>query len=227
MMMFFNIEIDKIVRSKRRSIALEISNSGELIVRAPHSVTMNYLKKLVAGKSEWIIDKQKVIFKKIEESRKEYRFGGKFYYLGKEYEIIPSYDNENIIYFQDNFFINVKYEDQIKDLIAQWYKFQANKIIKDRVFGLSDDFNLDFKKITITGAEKRWGSCSSGKHLNFSWRLIMAPVEIIDYVVVHELAHLKELNHSSRFWALVGSMLPEYKKCEKWLRNNSFKFRLD
>ncbi|MCP4180039.1 MAG: M48 family metallopeptidase [bacterium] len=221
------IEINKIVRSKRRSIALEINNNGELIVRAPHSATLDYLKKLVINKKDWILDKQETVFNKIEKSKKEYRFGGRFYYLGNEYEIISSNDNKNIIYFQDNFFINVKYENSIKDLMIKWYKFQANRIIKDRVFGLSDDFSLAFKKITITGAEKRWGSCSSRKHLNFSWRLIMAPIEIIDYVVVHELAHLKELNHSSRFWDLVHSMLPEYKKCQKWLRNNSFKFYLD
>ncbi|HJO92093.1 MAG TPA: SprT family zinc-dependent metalloprotease [Victivallales bacterium] len=221
------IEIDRIVRSKRKSIALEINKTGELIVRAPHSTTLDYLKKLVLHKKEWILDKQNTVIQKIEKSRKEYRFGGKFYFLGKKYEIIPSNDNENIIYFQNNFFINVKYESYIKDLIVKWYKLHADKIIKDRVIGLADDFNLDFKKIMITSAEKRWGSCSSRKHLNFSWRLIMAPIEIIDYVVVHELAHLKELNHSSRFWDLVGSMLPEYKKCKKWLRNNSFKFYLD
>ena len=221
------IEIDRIVRSKRKSIALEINKTGELIVRAPHSTTLDYLKKLVLHKKEWILDKQNTVIQKIEKSRKEYRFGGKFYFLGKKYEIIPSNDNENIIYFQNNFFINVKYESYIKDLIVKWYKLHADKIIKDRVTGLADDFNLDFKKIMITSAEKRWGSCSSRKHLNFSWRLIMAPIEIIDYVVVHELAHLKELNHSSRFWDLVGSMLPEYKKCKKWLRNNSFKFYLD
>jgi predicted metal-dependent hydrolase len=79
---------------------------------------------------------------------------------------------------------------------------------------------LTCRSVRITDAKERWGSCNAAGSLNFAWRLVMAPPPVIDYVIVHELAHLVEMNHSQRFWGLVGRILPDYAVRRKWLREN-------
>jgi len=100
------------------------------------------------------------------------------------------------------------------------YKEQARELIGDKLLGFSTIMNLKYSKFRISSAKTRFGSCTSKGLLSFSWRLIFFPQEIIDYVVVHELTHLIEFNHSKRFWARIGFVLPEYKRCRKWLRTN-------
>ena len=106
------------------------------------------------------------------------------------------------------------------------YKKRAKNYIIKRVeqIGLKNNFN--YKNIKITSAKTRWGSCTSKKNLNFSYRLILVPMKIIDYVIVHELCHLREMNHSKKFWREVGQIMPDYKKHDKWLKDNSHKFEI-
>ena len=85
---------------------------------------------------------------------------------------------------------------------------------------------MQAENVKITSAEKRWGSCSGDDNLSFSFRLIMAPPDIIDYVIVHELMHIKEKNHSPKFWKLVEAVMPEYKIHRRWLKDNHHKFIL-
>jgi predicted metal-dependent hydrolase len=99
---------------------------------------------------------------------------------------------------------------------------RATELITARVNAKARKMNLAFNKIRITSAQQRWGSCSFNGNLNFSWRLIMAPIEVIDCVVVHELVHLIEHNHSSEFWARVYAEVPDYKESHKWLRDNNY-----
>ena len=101
-----------------------------------------------------------------------------------------------------------------------WYKKKALEIIPGKVYAYAVPFGLKFKSIKINSATKRWGSCTSNGNINFSYRLMMCPEFVIDYVVVHELAHLREMNHSPRFWNLVAHGFPEYKKARKWLREH-------
>ena len=100
------------------------------------------------------------------------------------------------------------------------YKKQAHDYIPDRVAYFAQKFGFIYNKIRITSASTRWGSCSSSKNLNFSFRLIRTPESVIDYVIIHELAHLKHMNHSKNFWKEVETMYPNYKESEKWLKQN-------
>jgi predicted metal-dependent hydrolase len=108
----------------------------------------------------------------------------------------------------------------IHELLKEWYKQNAKAIIKERVQMWSHTMKLSYNRITIKDQRTRWGSCSTLRNLNFNWRLVMAPLAVLDYVVVHELAHLVEMNHSARFWSIVESYFPDFKECKDWLKHN-------
>ncbi len=222
------ITIDKIIRSNRKTIGLEISNSAKLIVRAPRSLTQDYIAKIIEGKSNWIEKTQRSI---IERNRyfkpKEFKNGEKFLFLGELFELKIINNAEELLILNEKFLLSEKHQIKAKAIFIYWYKQQAKKIIGDRVKHYSNLFNLKFKSIKITYAKKRWGSHTGEGKLNFSYRLIMTPLEIIDYVVVHELTHTKFNNHSKDYWELVNSILPNYKSCEKWIKENGYKLRLE
>ncbi|MBS4026276.1 MAG: M48 family metallopeptidase [Clostridia bacterium] len=102
---------------------------------------------------------------------------------------------------------------------ASWYRQQANEAIMLRVRYYSEKVGVAYNTVRIKDQKTRWGSCSAKKNLNFNWRLIMAPPEVLDYVVVHELCHLIHLNHSPAFWQLVKNQLPDYSRHKRWLKD--------
>jgi len=102
----------------------------------------------------------------------------------------------------------------------QWYKAQALKVLSERVRYYAAKHGFQPGRIRISSARTRWGSCSSKGTLSFTWRLVMAPLEVIDYVVIHELVHLKVKNHSKTFWGSVAALMPDYKKYVAWLKKN-------
>ncbi len=104
--------------------------------------------------------------------------------------------------------------------LVKWYRRKAQHYIISRTAYWSEEMGLSFNKIFIKDQDSRWGSCSSLRNLNFNWRIIMAPDEVIDYLLIHELAHLKEMNHSTAFWKLVAQYDPEYKLHRQWLKDN-------
>lgn len=106
------------------------------------------------------------------------------------------------------------------------YRQAAKEYIPKRVAYYAELLDITYATISIRDQKTRWGSCSSKGNLSFSWRLILAPPKVLDYVVVHELCHRKEMNHSPRFWALVESMIPDYKTHRKWLKENGEKLTI-
>ena len=108
----------------------------------------------------------------------------------------------------------------IRDKVIHWYRSHADKKIRERVKKYQKQIGEEPNSIKVKKQKKRWGSCSSKRNLNFNWKLIMAPMSVIDYLVVHELAHLKYSNHSKEFWNLVEAVIPNYKEKQEWLRIN-------
>ena len=106
------------------------------------------------------------------------------------------------------------------EVFSAWYRQQARRVIEERVKWYATRFGLKYSAVRISSARTRWGSCSSRGSLSFTWRLVIAPLEVIDYVVAHELAHLRVRNHSPAFWREVESILPDYKVRQKWLKTN-------
>ena len=128
---------------------------------------------------------------------------------------------------EKSFLLSDSYKDRAKaeEVFCTWYREQARAVLSDRVSAYAQQWGFPQPSIRITAAKTRWGSCSSRGGLNFTWRLVQAPLEIIDYVVVHELCHMKQHNHSRAFWALVAEILPDYQKHRYWLKENGYLFQ--
>lgn len=220
------IQIDKLFRSRRRSIGLEITQDALLVVRAPHRVSLGYIQNVLLKKAAWILKKRtQAQARKVRNPPKRFIDGESFYYLGKIYPL--KLVDADVINLTDYLEFPRKFILDAQQRLTQWYKSQAYEKIKERAGLYSKITGLTYSKIKISDAAKRMGSCSAKGNLNFSWRLIMAPLENIDYVVVHELIHLDERNHSRNFWKKVCAVLPDYRAKDSWLKDNFKLFCLD
>jgi len=213
------VVIHSLIRSRRRTICLTITENAQIVVKAPFWTTMRYIEDFVNKKQRWIAKKLKDINERPKAKTKEYENGEEFLYLGKIYKlrIVPSHIP---VQLKDELVISTNIWPKHKEAIKLWYQKEAAKIIGERCSHFSEIMECEPTNIRISNARRRWGSCSARGKLNFSWRLVMAPMEVLDYVVVHELAHLHQLNHSRKFWAKVKSVFPDYKERQKWLRKN-------
>ena len=226
------IEIHKLVRSKRKTLALIVENDGTLTVRAPLRMHEADIWRFIEAKTDWIKRKQ-VMAQKEAELLHQYVDGETFLYLGKEIllRIVsaegPRKGNKKPALVMDGFFkLTKSAQPQAKSFFEAWYKKQARAVLSERIEYFAGERGFKVKKIRVSSARTRWGSCSTKGTLSFTWRLVMAPLEVIDYVVVHELCHLKELNHSKAFWSQMEAILPDYKVQRKWLKKNGKFLRL-
>ena len=214
------IKIDKLIRSKRRTIALIIERDGSFIVRAPMRASTAAIETFIQQKADWIISTRDRM-KSIEPILgKQYTDGEKFLFLGSSFDLKLVGFQKHLLHFDSGFTLSRAAQAKGEQVFTRWYKERALEIISERVRQYSQQYNFTPKQVKISSAKTRWGSCSPNGTLNFTWRLVMAPLEVIDYVVAHELAHLRVKNHSSKFWKMVESIYPEYKKQRKWLREN-------
>ena len=212
------IEIHKLVRSKRRTIALIVERDGSLTVRAPKRAAVMDIQSFILEKQGWILRTRERFMSLKEVPKKEYKDGDTFLYLGNMYGLSLVKPQRPALKFENGFTLGNTAQSSGERFFTQWYKEQAYKVIAERVRVFSDQYGFVPKQVKISSARTRWGSCSPDGILNFTWRLVMAPLDVIDYVVVHELAHLRVKNHSSRFWREVERIMPEYKDRRKWLR---------
>ena len=137
-------------------------------------------------------------------------------YLGHSY-VISKESVADIRIVGDSLVIPI---DATMENITAWLKSEAGKIIEERVARYANIMGVSYAGVKTSEAKGRWGSCSSKDSLNFAWRLVLAPLGIIDYVVVHELSHITYKNHSPQFWARVKTVLPNYKEQQDWLKAN-------
>ncbi|HEC25536.1 MAG TPA: M48 family peptidase [bacterium] len=213
------IIIDKIVRSKRKTVVLTITEDAELIVHAPMRTSLHYIHGLVTKNLPWIEKKKAAVNKlNMDYKPKEFVDGEEFLYLGNVYTLKLS--DQKQIELNDHLIFPRAYLPRAKEKLKEWYRAQALPVISKRVAYYSLMTGCKYKSVKISTAKKRWGSCGPSGTLNFSWRLIMTPAEIVDYLVVHEVSHIKHRNHSAEYWNMVKTILPYYKEHNKWLREN-------
>lgn len=213
------IKPDKIIRSRRRSIALMITSDAMLVVRAPLFTPFDYIQKLIDKKTNWINKKIEELQSKPKVLPKEFVSGEGYLFLGKAYKLKFTEDKD--IELQSSLMFPKSFLSTARDTLVDWYRTQALKKISERVDWYTKIMGFNSAEIKITNAQKRWGSCGPKGTLNFSWRLIMAPLQVVDYVVVHELVHLTEKNHSRKFWGKVKIAMPDYLQHMNWLKENS------
>lgn len=223
-----NIRIDKIVRTKRKTLAIIIDSNAKVIVRAPQRITNQEIYNFIDKKRDWIQQKQTLILNKLNQKKiNEFIDGEEFLFLGAKYKLKLVDNSLFPLYFNNNFFImDSSYKNKAREFMINWYLNQAAKIFADKVDAYSKALNLPCRQLKLSDAKRRWGSCSSKRVINLNWRLVMAPNDIIDYVIVHELCHIMYLNHSKDFWNKVQSIIPDYKIKKNWLKNNGFLLEL-
>ena len=215
----------KIIHSRRKTIALVIEIDGSLVVRAPYRVSQKEIERIVREKTDWIRERQAYARKHFGAPHR-FVAGELFYYLGSAYPLMIIDTRERLLFTKTSFLLAKKDQALAPRIFADWYRSQARQVIHERASSLAAQHQLRFKGLRITSARSRWGSCSSRGVLNFPWRLVMLPLEIIDYVILHELAHLKIQNHSKHFWNYLEQLHPSYRTSRKWLRENGDKFNL-
>ena len=215
-----DIQIDNLVRAKRRTIALIVEQDGSLTVRAPRRATLNDIYGFIQEKTDWILRSREKLKAIKPIPKKAYVDGERFLFLGQEYELRLVPPQRPALKFDGGFTLSTSAQERGELAFTKWYKTQALTIFTERVNHYANLHGLIPKEVKVNSAKTRWGSCTSAGTLNFTWRLVMAPLEVIDYVVLHELAHLKVKNHSPRFWKLVESLCPDFKHHRKWLRDH-------
>lgn len=227
----------KIIRKKRKTIGIKITAEGEVIVTSPFNISEEVILNIIKKKEKWIRSKLQLFEQQGSHKDRKFKSGEKLLYIGEELELeIHSLSRDKIQFLGDyNFssdlvrivakkvivYINDNKhntEDIIRDLIIKCYKREAEKLLKERTLYYSKIIGVRPNKITIKDQKTIWGSCSSKKNINYSYRLIMAPIDIIDYVVVHELCHLIHMDHSKEYWRSVELILPDYAERRLWLK---------
>ena len=207
----------QVVRSNRKSVALVIDNEANLIVRAPALMPDTVIDEFVRRKKRWINEKQQQVAVFGEKHPPVVvETGESIMYLGSNYAIIKN-DVDEADISGNELIVPENYD--IEALIA-WLKGQAMQIISERVTLYANVMGVTPGTVKLSEAKARWGSCSTKNNLNFAWRLVMCPLSVIDYVVVHELSHITYKNHSPAFWARVKTVLPTYEDGQEWLKLN-------
>jgi len=221
-----DIPVEKIIRSRRRTIALVITPDGHLIVRAPLKAPAARIDEFIREKRSWIKKKIGEIQQRPAATVHTYEEGDIFFFLGRAYplQIVDSVDTG--IERTDRLCVSATVLPDIRNELTCWYRKEARTEIHARCMWFSMMTGYTPRSIRITDARQRWGSCTSAGGLNFSWRLVQAPLEIVDYVILHELVHLKQPDHSKKFWAKVKEIMPDYERRREWLRENERLLRI-
>ncbi len=209
----------EIVYSKRKTLNITVERDRSVIVRAPENTPLKKIEEILERKKQWLYEKINHPQKYPENSRrKEFVNGEGFLYLGNYYalELVPK--QADPVLLNDFFCVRKASRKIVEQTIRKWFEVKAQRLIPERVRFYATRLGVRYTSINVVDTKYRWGSCTTNRALNFNWRLIKAPMEVIDYVVVHELAHLIEDNHSPAFWNIVSVQLPEYETSKKWLR---------
>jgi predicted metal-dependent hydrolase len=221
-------------RPYRRSVTVSIYPDNRVAVRAPASVPLGRIEDFLRRKTGWILDQLKRNESRPQKPQRSYQDGEVFSFLGRPYKLRvtrgekASFETEDLVW---KLVLPPKLTDSEEReyaawRISDWCRSMAQKVLPERVRFYQPCFSASPLRIRVGEFTSQWGSCSSRGKLSFNWKIILAPLEIVDYVVVHELAHLVHLNHSPHFWALVSSVLADYRECREWLQENGLSLEI-
>lgn len=211
--------------SRAKHIRLEINVKTGLAVVVPRGCNLNQLPDLLKRKTKWILSKL-AKYRRIGliSADKQLKIGDTIPYLGRDLRIVmlPGSTNaDDVKIEQGKLMVSLSSATNTLNLALEcWYRQQAEKVISQRVQELGARLGLSYGRLCIRSAKTRWGSCSQKGNLNFSWRLIMTPQPVVDYVIIHELAHLRQMNHSKRFWQVVAEYCPQWQQHRRWLKDH-------
>jgi predicted metal-dependent hydrolase len=224
-----SVELRSSKKAKRMSLRADVHG---ICVVAPPNLPLEDIRDFVRSKSRWIsrtYEHYLRIKEKIEGGVGEFE-KNTLLFLGNRYRIRITKDRGEYAIVSNNLMqitFHVKDRRTYKRYLHVWYKEQTRKILEERVPIISQRLCLSYAKISVKALRSRWGSCSKNSNLSFNHLLAMLPLKVIDYIIVHELVHLVEFNHSKKFWTRVESNIPEYKDHRKWLKSHAILVRID
>lgn len=220
-------EIEFIIDYKKvKKIRLQIEADGVIRLTAPKNSDEETLVSIVKKHADLILER-------LRSREDAYRvddkiFGEKFLLFGREYEVDLIEDADlkktEVTLDKDMMRIRIKSSEKeyVKKEMIRFYKKTLRRHVMKRIASYQQKIKIKPKEIVVEESNTAWGSCSSQRRLMFNWKLAMAPVEVIDYIVVHEMCHLEHMNHSKSFWTLVGKIMPDYKQKSRWLGENAY-----
>lgn len=215
----------KVIRRERKKTAsLQVSPSNEVSIIVPLDLEESEIHKVVKQKTQWVL--KKIRFNnevKYPYNEKEYVSGEAFTYLGRNYRLKVIEGDKNHIELKNGRFdatITNATQAQIKDMLTTWYMQHAEIKLIERVRRFQSRLGVSCQGIKVKTLRRQWGSCTKDAMINFNWKIIVAPMTIVDYVVVHELCHLKYNDHSKQYWKLLERVMPDYLEHKEWLRVN-------
>lgn len=208
-----------IQRSNRLSIAIHITREGQLVVKAPRFAPHFMIQNFLEEKKDWIEKAMKKVNQRKPQSR-QYKEGEVFYYLGQQRKLV-FHDGIEIAVRESELFFPKALTFRIEKELQQWFVQQSKTTIMQRLSVKSQEMDADFGEVRFSDTQSKWGTCFPDNSLQFNWRLIMAPLMVLDYVVIHELAHTTEKNHGDAFWRKVRQFTPAYRQHRKWLNDNA------
>ena len=212
------VKIKEIIRSRRRTMTMMVNPDATLTIKAPLFTPLPFINAFIAKNHGWIEKRIKELKSRPRVVKHHYTDGELFLYIGK---LVPlNIGHFPLISISDSLNYPLSKYSKIKTKLPEWFKKQALEVITSRVDLYAKRMKLPYSSIKMTTATTRWGSCSHENNLRFNWKLVMTPLEIIDYVVVHELSHIVHKNHSQKFWIHVRNIVPDCKRRIKWLRDN-------
>lgn len=213
----------QVIYSKRKNLGITVERDRSVVIRAPLGFAEEKIQAVLETKKLWLYEKTHHVQKYSDEIHppgKELVSGESMPYFGKNYRLqVFDAEIESIV-FKQKFIIHKTVQTQANELFNTWYIAKANQKICPRVALYAKNLGLEYNEVKIADLKYRWGSCTPNDNLIFNWRLIKAPMFVIDYIIVHELAHLIESNHSPYFWRIVKINAPDYEKAKEWLKQH-------
>jgi predicted metal-dependent hydrolase len=214
----------QIVRSPRRKkLTISVERDRSIVVHAPEGLSEEAIRRVVDSKRQWLFEKVNHTQKYHDRPHapgKEVVNGESVPYLGREYLIEIADTASGGIEFSRRFLIPSAQQAKRREVLKEWYVSRAAETILPRVKRHAGELGVEFGEARIVDNRYRWGSCTVKDNVNFNWRLVKAPMFVIDYVIVHELAHLMEANHTPRFWNIVRAKAPSTEKARTWLKEH-------
>ena len=224
--MLLMIKPDVLIKSRRKSLSLMVNNKGEFIVHAPKHMKLEEIFEFIEKKQGWVKEKKQQVGNILQINKKLFSYE-QMLFLGKLYDVVKVTSIKECL-LENNFFCisdkvkQEKYPSKIKSFLMQ----MSEEVVLDRLDYFAELMDLDFNSVKIVSSRSKWGSCDAKLNLTFNFKLIMLPPILIDYIIIHELSHILELNHSSRFWEVVASVMPSYKKQRETLKESGFLLNL-
>ncbi|MCE3233269.1 MAG: putative metal-dependent hydrolase [Rickettsiaceae bacterium] len=208
------VEVLTRVSTRARRITVRVSAQSGVELVIPKRVSLKKAMDFLYSKEDWILHK-----KSLTPEAVPFKDGAEIPIQGKIYTIRHSGELRGITHIEGRELIVSGPKNSIERKVQTFLEEMAKKKITARANIEAEKLGVQYSRITIRDTTTRWGSCSASRALSFSWRLIMAPKEVLDYVAAHEIAHIREMNHSKKFWNIVAKLYPNYNKARQWLRD--------